>query len=205
MPLRPVGSVLSMRVSMPGGTHPGAGLPDRMRRGNPAGHLVNWKGSAIPVGYLLAGWSLPLVNGAMAATAARTAAFGSCALKCLSRIAATGTCGASRTIHTVRLRWRRATGTTAASGSASLKGLARISATGKIGATPSAQDIAYAVWGAANAIELGFTAGRVMRGMAAVMLGKKTGDTFRDLNDTENQVVGTTTPGGDRTAVTVAP
>ncbi len=204
MPLRPMGSPLSLRFASPGGVGASSGLPNRSGGANPAAHMVNWNGSAIPVGYLVRGWSLPMSPGAMAVTADRLAAsVGACAAKCFSRIAVVGLCSMAFTIHTLRLRWRRATGSAVAAGVNSTKCLSRMTCTGEIGARPSAQDIAYAVWGAPNAIAAGFSAGRIMRGVAAVNLGKKAGDTFRDVNDTADQVTGTTTPSGDRTAVTV--
>jgi hypothetical protein len=203
--LKSNGSALAFdSLRLLGGTAGPCGLPQRARRGGAcAAHAQTMPGAAIPVGYLDA-WGLPMKAGALGITADRVCgAIGSAVAKCLSRIAVTGLCGASVTIHTLRLRWRTATGGGVATGGSGTKCLSRMTCTGEIGARPSAQDIAYAVWGAPNAIALGFTAGRVMRGLAAVNLGKKSGDTFRDVTDTTDQVTGTTTPAGDRTAVTV--
>jgi hypothetical protein len=203
MPLRPVGSVLTLRAACAGGTSPHCGLVMRQRGARLGNHLGNWPGSGLPAGYGENGISLPMTYGAMATTG-RGGAIGSAVAKCLSRIAVAGLCSAAATLHTIRLRWRRATGAEAtAIGEVIAKGLTRATCTGRIGAQPSAQDIAYAVWGAPNAITGGFSAGRVMRGLAAINLGKKSGDTFRNVEDTADQVEGTTTPAGDRTAVTV--
>lgn len=187
-----------------GGTAPLCGLPDRARRdGSNAALAQTMPLAAIPTGYLDA-WGLPMKKGGLGITADRLGgSVGDIVAKCLSRAAIAGLCSATVTLHAVRLRWRTATGSGSGLGASSAKCLSRMVCTGEIGARPSAQDIAYAVWGAPNAIALGFTAGRVMRGLAATHLGKKAGNTFRDVNDTTDQVVGTVTPTGDRTAVEV--
>jgi hypothetical protein len=60
-----------------------------------------------------------------------------------------------------------------------------------------------------TAIDGAYTAGDIMRILAAVAAGKTFGQpsapVFRDLNDTVNRVVGTVDGSGNRTAVTVTP
>jgi hypothetical protein len=201
MPLRPVGSVLTIQVSYPGGIGPQAGLS--VRRRSPAAHLINWPGSSLPVGYRESGWSLPMKKGAIAATGRYVASIGTAVAKGFTRAVAAGVVTATATLHTARLRWRLASGTGEATGTATSKGLSRATCTGRIGASPSALEIAYAVLGAPNAVTGGWSLGRAIRGIAAVNLGKKSGDTFRNVDDTADQVTATTTPAGDRTSVTV--
>lgn len=51
--------------------------------------------------------------------------------------------------------------------------------------------------------ETNFTLRKIVRGMAATLLGKTAdGNTFRDLNDTKDRIVATTTDAGARTAIT---
>lgn len=91
-----------------------------------------------------------------------------------------------------------------------IRGLTFISCSIKIGFQPSAQDIAYAVWGLDSGIETGWTPREVMRIVAAVLAGKVSGaganaPVFRDVNDTKARVNATTDSSGNRTAVSLDP
>lgn len=92
----------------------------------------------------------------------------------------------------------------------SLRGTTFLSCSISIGSRPSADDIAYAVWGLDNGIEAGWTPRQIMRVVAAVLAGKVSGaganaPVFRDVNDTKPRVSATTDTSGNRTAVTLDP
>jgi hypothetical protein len=85
---------------------------------------------------------------------------------------------------------------------AELVGIGHISASiSSAGELLSTANVGDAVWGAL--LEAGFTASQIMRITAAAVAGKSTGGpdnpTFRNLSDTQNQIVGTATADGDRT------
>lgn len=65
-------------------------------------------------------------------------------------------------------------------------------------------NVAAALLDLANGVETSHTVRQVFRLMAAVLLGKSSnsGNTFRDLNDTKNRVLGTVDVNNNRTAVT---
>jgi hypothetical protein len=66
-------------------------------------------------------------------------------------------------------------------------------------AASAATEIGTAVW--AKVLEGTLTADVILRIVAAAVAGKSTGNTFRNLSDTQNQIVGTVAS-GDRTAAT---
>ena len=90
---------------------------------------------------------------------------------------------------------------------ASVYGKAFVTLNVSIGSRPSADDIAYAVWGLASGIESGWTPREAMRILAAAMAGKSSngGKTFRDLNNTKDRITGTMDGSGNRTAITLDP
>lgn len=96
---------------------------------------------------------------------------------------------------------------TGAAAAAYLRGKGFVTANISIGARPSADDIAYAVWGLANAIETGWTPREAMRVLSAALAGKSSngGKTFRSLTDSKDRIVGTVDGSGNRTAVTLDP
>jgi hypothetical protein len=72
---------------------------------------------------------------------------------------------------------------------------------------PSASDIAQEVWNSLS-IEGGFSAGELLRIMAAALAGKVSGAagttvTIRDVNDTRDRIVATVDANGNRSAVTL--
>lgn len=71
-------------------------------------------------------------------------------------------------------------------------------------AADAAQEIATALLDLANGVETGFTLREVLRIMAAVLGGKSSanGNTFRNLGDSKNVIVGTVDASYNRTAVT---
>jgi len=89
-----------------------------------------------------------------------------------------------------------------------IKGWAYITTNINVGANPSANDVAYAVWGLLNGIESNLTPREAMKLMSAVLLGKVSGagsntPVFRDVNDTVDRVSAVTDSSGDRTSVTL--
>jgi hypothetical protein len=64
--------------------------------------------------------------------------------------------------------------------------------------------IAAALLDLANGVEAGFTPRQILRGIAAVLLGKSTqnGNTFAAVDDSKNRITGTVDANNNRTAVT---
>lgn len=87
-------------------------------------------------------------------------------------------------------------------------GRGSMSAAINIGFAPSADDIAFAVWGLANGIENGWTPRQSMRVMAAALAGKVSGSgvnapVFRSITDTKPRITATTDADGDRLTVSL--
>jgi len=85
-------------------------------------------------------------------------------------------------------------------------GRGTIAAAINIGFAPSAEDIAFAVWGLANGIETGWTPRQSMRVMASALAGKVSGaesnaPVFRSITDAKDRITATTDADGNRLTV----
>lgn len=124
----------------------------------------------------------------------------------VSSMAGAGAATLARLAGTIWMIWQR--GGTGAVTVPTIRGNSFLSCDIKIGFQPSAQDIAYAVWGLDNGIESGWTPRQILRALSAVLAGKVSGaganaPVFRDVNDTKARVSATTDADGNRTAVTI--